>query len=289
MKPAPFRYVRVGTVDEAMSALQSEGDAKILAGGQSLIAMMNLRVVSPECLIDINRIAELDHIEERDHDISVGALSRLHSIKASPIIAEYCPLLTEALGLVANKTVRNRGTIGGNVCHADPASEIPAVLIATCACMVIRGATSERTVAADDFFLGMYETAVEENELLLEARIPKVKKNVGSAIMEVSSRKGDFGIAVVAAVVQIEDGICKDVRLVCTGVGAKAERIHGAEKILGGQKIDADAISKAARIAYEAVDPQSDFHGDAIYRRELIETLTGRVLQLAAARAAGKG
>ena len=287
MKPAPFRYIRVGSVDDAMSALQAEEDAKILAGGQSLIAMMNLRVVSPECVIDINRIAELDYIEEREDEVSIGALSRLNSVKASAIVGKYCPLLKEALELVANKTVRNRGTIGGNICHADPASEMPAVLIASGASMVIRGAAGERTVEADDFFLGMYETAVEEKELLIEVRVPRVKKTTGSAIMEISSRKGDFGIAVVAAIVQIEDGICKHVRLVCTGVGAKAERILAAEEILAGQKIDVDAISKAERIAYEAVDPQSDFHGDAIYRRELTEILTGRVLRLAAARAAG--
>lgn len=288
MKPAPFRYLRATSVDEAMSALASEDDAKILAGGQSLIAMMNLRVVSPECLVDINRVAELDYIDERDGEIGVGALVRLCSIKASSVIEKYCPLLAEAHDLIANKSVRNRGTIGGNVCHADPASEIPAVLIATDASMVIRGAGGERSVAAVDFFRGMYETAVEENELLVEVSVPKIKKNAGSAIMEVSSRKGDFGIAVVAATVRIEDGICSDVRLVCSGVGARAERIRAAEQLLAGRETDADAIGRAGRIAYDSVDPQSDFHGDALYRRELTETLTGRVLKLAAARATGE-
>lgn len=289
MKPAPFKYLRASSVDEAVNALQTEDEARVLAGGQSLIAMMNLRAVYPKCLIDINSIGELDYITERGDDIAIGALTRLNTLKGSAVIAEFCPLLEEALGLVANKTVRNRATIGGNVCHADPASEIPAVLIAAGAHMVIKGSGGERTVDAGNFFQGMYTTAVEENELLVEIRIPKQRQNAGAAIAEFSSRRGDFGIAVVVAYLEIEDGICSDVLLVVTGVGPHAARIEAAEALLRGQAANEETIEAAGRAAYEAVEPTSDFHADEIYRRELVETLTRQVLGLAAARAEGKG
>ena len=288
MKPPPFRYLRANTINEAVNALQSENEARILAGGQSLIAMMNLRVVYSKCLIDINSIEELDYIVERDDGIAVGALSRLCAIKDSAIVAEFCPLLAEAQDFIANKTVRNRATIGGNVCHADPAFEIPAVLIVARAVMVISGVGGQRVVDAENFFQGMYTTAVEENELLVEIRVPKIRQNAGTAIMEVSSRKGDFGIAVVAAHLEIEDGICSDVLLVCTGVGPHAVRIDAAEAALRGRTIDDGTIKVAGRAAYESVEPSSDFHADAIYRRELVEILVGRVLRPAAARAVGK-
>ena len=184
MKPPPFRYLRANTINEAVNALQSENEARILAGGQSLIAMMNLRVVYSKCLIDINSIEELDYIVERDDGIAVGALSRLCAIKDSAIVAEFCPLLAEAQDFIANKTVRNRATIGGNVCHADPAFEIPAVLIVARAVMVISGVGGQRVVDAENFFQGMYTTAVEENELLVEIRVPKIRQKC---------RHGDHG------------------------------------------------------------------------------------------------
>jgi carbon-monoxide dehydrogenase medium subunit len=288
MKPPPFKYLRASSVDEAVSALQSEEEARVLAGGQSLIAMMNLRAAYPKCLIDINSIGELDDIAERDNMIAVGALTRLNTLKGSVLVAKYCPLLAEALGFIANKTVRNRATIGGNVCHADPASEIPAVLIATGAQLVIKGADGERLVEAENFFQGMYTTAVADNELLVEIQVPKIGKNAGTAISEFSSRKGDFGIAVVATELVIEDGVCGNVRLVATGIGPHAARIEAAEAALRGQLASEKTIEAAGRAAYNAVEPTSDFHADETYRRELVETLTGRVVRLAAARAVGE-
>ena len=288
MKPPPFKYLRANSVDEAVTALRSEDEARILAGGQSLIAMMNLRAVYPKCLIDINSIDELDGIAERDDMIAVGALTRLNTLKGSAIVAKFCPLLAEALGLIANKTVRNRATIGGNVCHADPASEIPAVLIASAAQLVVKGTDGERVIEAEQFFQGLYATAVAENELLVEIQIPKIGKNAGTAIAEFSSRKGDFGIAVVAVQLAVEKNNCSEVRLVATGVGPHAARIEAAEAVLEGQAATEQTIEAAGRAAYEAVDPSSDFHADEIYRRELVETLTRRVVVMAAARAAGE-
>ena len=287
MKPPPFKYLRASSVDEAVNALQTEAEARILAGGQSLIAMMNLRAAYPKCLIDINAVEELDDIAECDDVIAIGALTRLNTLKGSPIISQFCPLLAEALGLIANKTVRNRASIGGNVCHADPASEIPAVLIASGARLLVKGAEGERVIEAEQFFQGMYTTAVADNEMLIEIQIPKIAKNTGTAIAEFSSRRGDFGIAVVAAEVVIEKGNCSDVRLVATGVGPHAARIAAAEALLRGHVADEETIAAAGRAAHDGVDPSSDFHADEIYRRELVDSLTRRVLNSATARAMG--
>jgi carbon-monoxide dehydrogenase medium subunit len=289
MKPAAFRYLRALSVESALVALASEADAKIIAGGQSLIPMMNLRVVQPACLIDINRLSELDYIRDAGDVIAIGALARHNSIRSSPLVARHCPLLAEAYGLIANKTVRNRGTLGGNVCHADPASEGPAVLLATDATLVVRGAGGERTIPAQEFFRGAFETAVAMDELLTEIRIPKRGDHEGWAILEVSQRKGDFAMALVAATLVLDGKTCNKLRLAAAGIGDRAQRIRAIEALLEGKEVGENMFGEAAAIAHDAVEPLADHHADAGYRRDLLSALTKRALAKASGRAGAGG
>jgi carbon-monoxide dehydrogenase medium subunit len=246
---------------------------------------MNLRLVRPSTLIDINRIAELDYIHEEDDTIAIGALTRHNAVRASPVIARYCPLVTEAYGLIANKTVRNRGTIGGNICHADPASENPAVLLAMDATLVIRNANSERRARAQNFFHGIFQTAVASDEMLTEIRIPKRIDREGWAILEVSPRKGDFALVVIAASLVAEGSACRQLRLSAAGIEDKARRILPAEQSLQGREVVESALELAASVARDSVHPNSDHHADSAYRRDLVYTLSKRAMAKAFARA----
>ena len=287
MKPAPFDYVRADSVEGALSALAERPEARLLAGGQSLIAMMNLRLVKPGCLIDINRLSELDYIRLEGDELVIGALARHTAAATSPLVTEYCPLMTAAYGHIANRAVRNRGTVGGNLCHADPASENPAVAIASGATLVLRSVDGERRVAAEDFFLSLYETAAEQNELLTEIRIPKAPANQGWSFQETSTRKGDFALVGVAATLECPNGACSDARVVAVGVGERAERLGAAEAAIKGAVVDEAGLAAAAA-ARDAVDPPSDFHADSEFRRDLVFTLTKRALGEAHGRC-GKG
>ena len=283
MKPAPFRYVRASSVDEATVALADNADARILAGGQSLIALMNLRMVKPTCLIDINRVSALDYIKDDGDRIAVGALARHNDVKHSPLIGEGCPLLAEAYESISHHTVRNRGTLGGNLCHADPSSEAPAVMVAVGAEMVLQSTKGTREVAAEDFFQGLYETAARQDELLTEIRIPK-RGTEGWAFAEVSNRHGDFAMAAIATTVRMNNGTCDAARVVASGVGEHTARLGPAEQALVGSSLDEASRAAAGAAARDAVDPQTDYHADAEYRRELIDTLTRRTVQQAAQR-----
>ena len=285
MKPARFRYLRATSIDAALQALADDPDARVLAGGQSLIAMMNLRLVKPACLVDINRIPDLGDIREGGGGIAIGALARHNDVKHSALVAAQCPLLTEAYESIAHHTVRNRGTLGGNLCHADPSSEAPAVMIAVGAVMVLRSVRGSREVAAEDFFLGPYETARKQDEMLVEIRLPGLARD-GWAFAEISNRHGDFAIAAVAATLRLADGRCAAARVVASGVGEHAARLAPAEDALtgGGGPIDDARIERAAAAAAAAVDPHSDSHADAAYRRDAIAALTRRTLRRAAGR-----
>ena len=283
MKPARFRYLRAASVDDALQALANNPDAQILAGGQSLIAMMNLRLVKPACLIDINRISKLGYIREDGDGIAIGALARHNDVKHSPLVQARCPLLTEAYESIAHHTVRNRGTLGGNLCHADPSSETPAVMVATGATLVLRSVSGSREVAAEDFFLGTYETARRQDEMLVEIRIPGRSAD-GWAFDEISNRHGDFAIAVIATTLRLANGRCESVRVVASGVGEHAARLAQAEAALIGSEIDDARLDAAAAAAAGAVDPHSDSHADAAYRRDAIAALTRRTVRRAAER-----
>ena len=279
MKPPAFDYVRCHTVDEALAALAEYGDScKVLAGGQSLVPMMNLRLIDPGRLVDINGLTMLDYVRVEDGRLLIGGLTRHTTLLESPLVAEHCPLMTAAYALVGHKPIRNRGTIGGNLSHAYPASEIPAVTLAVEATMVVRSSTGQREVAAEDFFIGPLESALEPHELLTEIRIPLWPVGRGWSFQEVSPRKGDFALVGAGAVLQLKDGVCETVRLAYCGVGSRVQRIPEAEQALLGSLPDEAAFIKAGDIASQRVEPESDFHADEIYRRDLVRTLTRRTL-----------
>lgn len=286
MKPAPFRYVRARSVDDAVAALARDAEAKVLAGGQSLIAMMNVRAAKPECLVDINALSGLDYIKVKDGGLTIGALTRHETVKRSALVAEHCPLLAEAYHWIAHRAVRNRGTYGGNLCHADPASENPAVALVAGATMVLKSAKGERTVAADDFFKGVYQTAARQDELLVEVRIPSRPKGQGWGFVEVSPRKGDFAMALVVATLELAGSNVKAARIAMAGVADRAVRLPSVESLLAGKPATDETFAAAGEAARKAINPTSDFHADEAMRRDLAATLTRRALSAAKSRCA---
>ena len=288
MKPPPFHYVRAISLDHAVATLAGAGDeAKVLAGGQSLIAMMNLRLARPHMLVDINRLREQDYIRQHNGHVAIGALTRQSTVEESALIADVCPLLTEAIRYVAHKPIRNRGTIGGNLAHADPTSELPAVAVALDASFTLQSQRGTRTLKANEFFVGYFATALAADELLTEVSFPTHAPGQGWSFMEYSPRKGDYALVGVAATLEVTDGKCAAARLVYVGVGERAQRIEEAEQLLLGNAPTADAFQAAADVASRLVDPASDVHASATYRRELVNTLTRRALAQALDRSKG--
>jgi len=286
MKPSSFDYICPETVDEALASLDRAGDeGKLLSGGQSLIPMMNLRMVQPEVLIDIGRLEELDFIRVEGEELVIGALTRHNTILHSPLVAEHCPLIAEGYQFVAHHAIRNRGTLGGSLCHHDPASEMPLVATLLDAVLVIRSVDGERRVSAVDFFVDIFETVLEPNEILTEIRFPHQFGGEGFAFDEVSQRKGDYAIVAVGCRFLVDKSICKNVRLGIVGVGAGIKRIVAAEQSLEGQPANEASFSKAIDVAVQHAQPDADIHADVPYKIELVEVLTGRVLSAAAKRA----
>jgi len=289
VKPASFDYFRAEKIDDALMALAANAEAQVLAGGQSLIAMMNLRLAKPGCLIDINRLTDLDYIRPEGDELAIGALTRHTAAAASPVVAEFCPLMTAAYDHIAHRAVRNRGSVGGNLCHADPSSENPAVAVASGATLVLKSADGERRVAAEDFFLGLYETAARQNELLTEIRIPKAPAHQGWSFQETSTRKGDFALVGIAATLDCPNGACTNARIVAVGVGERAMRLDAAEAAITGAVMDDTDLTAAAEAARDSVDPPSDFHADSEFRRDLVFSLTKRALSEAHGRCGKEG
>lgn len=290
MKPPPFRYIRAGSLEDALSALASEGDeARLLAGGQSLIAMMNLRLVRPGALVDVNGACELDYIRAGDGTLAVGALTRLSAAETSREIAGACPLMSEAIGHVAHRPIRNRGTVGGNLSHADPSSELPAVALAVDAQMVVKRSGAERRVAAEDFFVGALTTSMAPDEALAAIEVPHAPAGQGWSFMEVSPRKGDYALVGIAVTLSVEDGRCTACRVVYTGNGDRARRIPEAEGAVVGEAAGDATFAAAGKAAGSHIEPNSDLHASEQYRRDLATALTRRALQRAAARCAQEG
>lgn len=286
MKPAAFDYARPASVAEVLSLLATRAsDAKILAGGQSLIPMMNFRLARPGFLIDINRLAELDYHRVEGGTLVIGALARHAALRASTVVRSACPLMAEAYQHVAHGPIRTRGTLCGNLCHADPASEMPAVVLATGAVLVLKSKSGERRVPAEEFFLGPYETAAKADELLVEVRIPEAPKRQGWSFHEVSVRKGDFAMAGIAATLSRTGDKIAGVTLAICGVGDRARRLHSVEASLNGATIGKGTFAQAGDDAARAIDAQSDVHADAAYRRDLVRTLVARALSDASERA----
>ncbi len=291
MKPAGFRYLRPTTVAEAVDALaEGGGDARPLAGGQSLVPAMNFRLSTPSVLVDLNRIEELAFVRVEDGELRIGAMTRQRAAETSPEVAATAPLLVEALGWVGHPQIRNRGTVGGSLAHADPAAELPAVLLALDGRCRLVGPDGERWVEAVDFYTGLFGTACGEAELLVETALPVAREGEGGAFEEAARRHGDFALAGVAAWIRLDArGRCAEARLGLVGLGPCPVRAEEAAELLTGEAPTADAVAEAARVLSEEVDPPDDVHATPAYRRRLARALGRRALERAAGPGAGGG
>lgn len=301
MKPPPFAYCAPETLEEALERLAEHGsEAKPLAGGQSLVPMLNFRLARPAVLVDLNRIPELSYIRRSPPAVSegragpvvpagieIGAMTRQREAERSGLVASAAPLLPEALAHVAHPAIRNRGTVGGSVAHADPAAELPALMLALRASLHLRSREAERWVDAAEFFLAPFLTAQEAGELLVGLVIPARAAGIGVAFDEVARRRGDYALVGVAAVVALDsNGRCRDVRLAYVNAGPTPLPAPGAAAVLEGEPPGSEAFRAVAEEAARETDPPSDLHASADYRRQLIRVLTARVLSRACERAA---
>ena len=289
MKPAPFEYVAPESLEEATSLLGEHGEVgKILAGGQSLGPLLNMRLASPEVLIDINRLDELSYIRQRDGYLEIGALARQRTVERSPDIPRKWPLISDAMPYVGHMTLRNRGTVCGSIAHADPAAELPAVATALDAELRVLGPEGERTVSADEFFVSYMTTNLEPDELLAEVRFPPPRPRTGHAWIEIARRHGDYALVGTGAVLTLsEDNTCDAARLVYTGVAPVPFDERDAVELLVGEQPSEELFAEAAEHAATASEPGSDVHASAGYRRHLVRVLTRWALGKALERARG--
>ena len=279
MKPAPFDYYAPATVEEATSLLARHGgDARVLAGGQTLLPMMNFRLATPDIVLDLNRVAELSYIRSERGMVRFGAMTRQRAIEFSPIVARDVPLLREAIRMVGHLPTRSRGTIGGSIANADSAAEIPMVLQALGGEVTLMSARGERTVAAADLIQDAMTTVIAADEILTEIRVPLMPSDARFAVEEFSRRRGDFAIAAVAAMIVLEGGVCQMARIATAGVSACSRRLSKAETMLEGRTADLAAVAAAADAAAAAIEPLADRNASADYRRHLTRVLTARAL-----------
>ncbi|WP_022720430.1 xanthine dehydrogenase family protein subunit M [Rhodopseudomonas sp. B29] len=280
MKPAAFDLLRPDSLEEALQALTAhqEADIKALAGGQSLIPMMNFRVAQPSVLVDLERIPDLRGIEEDGDWISIRPMTRHFEVKASPVVAKHLPLVREAYEHVAHFTIRNRGTLGGNLSHADPASEMPCVMNALDADFVLQNASSVRTVPAREFYLGPFTTAIEPDELLVQIRIPKAQADERFAFEEVSLRKGDFAMSAVAVRLAFDGDVCRSAGIALAGVAGTPVHAEAAEAELVGQPVNPDAAARAASSMIETIVFEGSANITAEYRRHVTRVLIERAI-----------
>ncbi|PYP19940.1 MAG: molybdopterin dehydrogenase [Gemmatimonadetes bacterium] len=289
MKPAPFAYHRPATLDEALALLAEHGgEAKPLAGGQSLIPAMNFRLARPAVLVDLNRVAELGYVRAGRDGLQIGAMTRQRAVERSDAVRSAAPLLAEAMPFIAHPQIRNRGTVGGSLAHADPAAELPAVMLALEARFRARGPQGERWIPAGEFFTGILETALGPDELLLEVVVPKSPARTGYAFAELARRRGDYALVGVAARVTLDRrGRCQAARITLFSVGDGPVLAAAAAAMLDGQEPSPEAMRAAADAAAQRdIDPPSDIHASAAYRRRLAAVLTRRALARAVERAA---
>jgi CO/xanthine dehydrogenase FAD-binding subunit len=291
MKPAPFDYVAPTELAEALALLAQHGDeAKILAGGQSLMPMMNMRLATPQVVIDVNRLSALAYMApQADGGVAIGALTRQRQLERSPLVQEQHPVLAAALPLIGHFQIRSRGTIGGSLVHADPAAELPAVSVALEAEFVLQNAERQRVVAAEDFFVTYLTTALEPDEMLTDIRLPAWPAGWGWDVQEVCRRAGDFALVGAVSCLHIDaEDVCKAARLVLFGVGGAPVRVPRAEGALVGQRLEAEALRQVEHIVAAELDPESDIHASAAYRKEVGGVMARRTLTQALARARGE-
>jgi len=289
MKPAPFKYIAPRTVDEALAALAKHGsESKALAGGQSLIPMMNFRLAQPSVLVDLNSIPDLSFIRpSKEGGLLLGAMTRQRTVERDPLVAERAPMLHAAMPKIAYPQIRTRGTFGGSLAHADPSAELPAVAVALEGRFRLRRQGKERWVPAGEFFQGFFTTVLEPDELLVEIALPPMPPRSGWSFLEVARRHHDFALVGVAALVSLDGrDRCERARLVYFSVGEGPTVAHQAEVLLRGQEPTSEAIRSAAEVAGDRdVDPTTDINASAEYRRHLVKVLGRRALEEAAGRA----
>ena len=290
MIPGEFDYHAPTSVDAAVALLARLGaDAKVLAGGHSLIPAMRFRLAQPAALVDINRIRGLAYIREEGGVLAIGAMTRESELEHSPIVAQRYALLADAGRVIADPLVRNRGTIGGNLAHADPANDHPAVMLAYGATLIAQGPKGKREIPADAFFVGLFENALAPDELLVEIRIPAPAAGEGGAYVKLERKVGDYAISAVAVTLRVDGGTCKAVRAALTNVSPVPMRAKRAEAALLGGRLDESTIETAARAAARECDPAGDLRGSIEYKRDVTRVLFKRAVRTALARAAGGG
>ena len=284
MKPAKFEYFAPTSLSEALALLEEHGDdAKILAGGQSLMPMLNMRLARPKVLIDVNRIPGLDYISPTpDGGMAFGALTRLRSVEKSAVVKERIPVLAAVMPSIGHFQIRNRGTVGGSVSHADPAAELPAVCIALDGEFVLSSASDQRVLKAEDFFIAPLTTAIEPGELLTEIRLPARSEEWRWGFQEVCRRQGDFAMVGAVSLLQLDGGgVCRSACITMFGVGGTPARISRAEEALVGNPINDSVLEDVSKIVSEELNPDSDIHASAAYRKEVGGVIARRTLEAA--------
>ena len=282
MKPPPFAYHAPAHLEDIFDLLERYGDdAKVLAGGQSLMPLLNFRLSYPSALIDINHVADLSYLQQEDGQIRIGALTRQRTIEFSELVRRRLPLLYEATTLVGHLPIRTRGTIGGSLAHADPAAEYPTVALVLDAELVLQGPSGQRRISAEEFFVSYLTTALAPNEVLTEIRFSPSPLTSGWAFEEFARRHGDFAVVGVAGVIDTDGEQCRTARLAAAGVGPTPIRLRAAEDILVQEGVTEQSVQRAAAKAAELVEPDSDIHASADFRRHLTQVLTRRAIKRA--------
>ena len=289
MIPAKFDFHAPASIDEVLSLLSEYGDdARVLAGGHSLLPMMKMRFAAPQHLIDLNGIDELRGISEDGGTIRIGAMTTENQVIAADLLAAKCPLLPEAASQIGDPQVRNRGTIGGDICHGDPANDHPAVTLAADATYLLQGPNGERSVHSSEFFLGSFHTAIEPNEIMTAIRIPAANGSTGSAYLKLKRKTGDWATAAAAVQLTLDGDTCSSICIALTNVGPAAIRVTAAEEALTGKSIDEGLISEAADHAMAACEPVEDLRGDVEYKTQMAGEMTRRAIRQSLARAGGQ-
>jgi CO/xanthine dehydrogenase FAD-binding subunit len=284
MKPAPFEYFAPADLPEALELLAQYGDeAKILAGGQSLVPLLNMRLARPRVVIDVNRISDLAYIAPgADGALTIGALTRQRAIERSAVVQTHYPMLAAAMPYIGHFQIRNRGTVGGSIVHADPAAELPALGLALEAQLVLHSATQRRVIEAVDFFLTYLTTAIEPVEMLTEIRLPAGGSQWRWGIQEVCRREGDFALVGAVAMLRLsDDAVCQVARLTMFGVSSIPVRLGMVEEMLSGRRIDDQRLGEVAKVVADALEPDSDLHASAAYRKEVGGVMARRALEAA--------
>lgn len=289
MKPPPFEYAAPRTTDEALALLAQHGDrAKVLAGGQSLLPLLNFRLAQPEVLVDVNRVAELAYVRPSNGGLAIGALTRQHALERSEAVRARVPIVAEACRLIGHLPIRHRGTLGGSLAHADPASELPALMVALEADLTASRVGQKRTLPAEQFFTGIFSTALAPDELLTEVRVPGLPPRTGSAFVEIARRAGDFALVGVAALVTLDDGgRVSRARLALCGAGPTPIRAREAERLITGERPEGRVLDDAVEKMVAATDPPGDIHASGAFRKKLARHVGRQAIELAVSRAGG--